>query len=1180
MTALAWRSLFCVTTVGLFLLTESNAGGQAFVNGSISGNVTDNTGAAVPAVTLTLTNLDTSAKLRAQTDSAGAYEFLNLPPGRYGLEAEKTGFQRLTRQPLIIEVNSGLRIDLTLPVGTVSETVTVTAETPLLQPETSALGQVVESRAVNELPLNGRNPMALVALVPGVVPQGQFGQSMVTLNPFAAGNVQINGGQANQSAAYWDGAPLNAIGYGNLQALIPSQDALQEFKVMTNNLSAEYDRFAGGIVNFTSKTGTNQYHGEAYEYLRNKVLNANNFFNNSAGLPVPAFTQNQFGGNLAGPIVIPHLYNGKDKTFFFVGYDGFRLRQGLPLLFTVPTVAERSGDFSNFRDASGNVIPIYDPATTRIDPTSGQYVRDQISCNGKLNVICPAKIDPTASVLTSLWGLPNRPGAQYTSVNNWAGNASQGGDTNQFTIRGDQNISDKQRIFGRYTRSLWDNLAIDPFHTNAYPLQIGTPENYTIQQGVIGDSYSFSPTIIGDFALSYLREAYTRTPGSLGYDLSKLGPAWALLNNQVTFRTLPVLAVSGITDFSSQETGSVIVDHSDDWTFRPNLSIIRGSHTIKFGADLWVSRYNYAQTNVPSGDFNFNQNFTASGPFSGVGGSGFASFMLGDAASGSALEVNEVATQVIYRAFYAEDNIRVNRKLTLNLGLRYDQEGPFSERFNRISTFLPAAESPLASPTGLPVNGAFALVNTPQRPGRNGYNMNLLQFAPRFGFGYQLTPKTVIRGGYGLFWLPPLSAGSENPSGDPVNSFSTPMVSSIDGGITPYSRLSNPFPNGIVQPPGRDPNFQSLLLGEGVSTFLANNPFTGYVQQWNLDVQQELPGGVFLDLAYAGSRGVHLPFIGQLNQLNPQYMPMRQALFNQVKNPFYGLIPSISALDTPTVPAEQLLLPFSQYNGVSITQNEFDSRYNSMQLKVQKRFGDGQQVLVSYTVSKLITNTDSLTGWLEAGGTTEWAIQNNYNLKAEESVATFDTPQRMVASYVLELPIGQGKKYLSGASGLTGKIVSGWGVEGITTLQKGFPLFLGTSQNLTGAFNAGSRPNFDLAACPHGANLSGSAESRLNEWFNTTCFVQPPAFTFGNVSRTLPNTRTDGLSNFDFSVFKNTTFGPESRMGIQFRAEIFNLFNTPQFGYPGMTVGTPQFGVISSQINQPRLVQFGMKFVF
>jgi len=408
-----------ILLMGLALVMPSRVWAQAFVNGAIVGTVTDNSGGVIPGVTMTLTNVGTAAKLTTQTGETGAYQFLNLPPGGYRLDAEKGGFERFSREPVIMEVNSNVKIDITLQVGATSQTVTVTGETPLLQTQTSSLGEVVGSRSVNELPLNGRNPMALVALVPGVVPQGQSGQSMVTLNPFGAGNFQINGGQANQSAAYWDGAPLNAIGYLNVQALIPTQDALQEFKVMTDNLQAEYDRFAGGIVNFTTKTGTNRIHGEAYEYIRNKVLNANNFFNNASGLAVPAFTQNQFGGNFGGPVVIPHLYNGRDKTFFFASYDGFRLRQGLPLLFTVPTMKERAGDFTDYLDANGNPIPIYDPASTVLDPTTQQYVRTQISCNGALNVICPAKLDPTAKVLANLWGMPNLPGQQPGNVNNW-----------------------------------------------------------------------------------------------------------------------------------------------------------------------------------------------------------------------------------------------------------------------------------------------------------------------------------------------------------------------------------------------------------------------------------------------------------------------------------------------------------------------------------------------------------------------------------------------------------------------------------------------------------------------------------------------------------------------------------------------------------------------------------------
>ena len=1165
----------------LLLFACSLAWGQAFTSGSIVGTVADSSGAIIPRVSLTLTNLGTTAKLTTESDNTGLYQFLNLPPGNYRVDAEKSGFVHFVQEPVHVLVNSSGRIDITLQVGAVTEQVTVTAETPLLQPQTSSLGQVVETRMTTELPLNGRNPLALVSLVPGVVPQGSSGQNPVTLNPFAQGNIQINGGAANQSAAYWDGAPLNTHGYFNLLALVPTQDALQEFKVQTDNLPAQYDRFAGGIISFSTKSGTNKLHGYAYEFLRNKVLNANTFSNNAAVVPVGAFTQNQFGGNAGGPIVIPHLYNGKDKTFFFASYDGFRLRQGLPLVFSVPEMAWRNGDFSDLRDTNGNLVPIYDPATTRKDPVTGNYIRDQISCNGTLNVICPDKVDPTAKILANLWGPPNAPGRQFTHVNNWVGNASNGGDMNELTFRLDQNASDKQRIFSRYTINKYMNLEIDPFHTHAYPLQIGTPEDTTTQQIVFDDSYSFSPTTVLDVELAYLRNGYSRTPASTGFDLSTLGPGWAPLNNVVNYRTLPNLVVSQISDFGSQETGSTIRDKSDDWVLQPNVSMIRGRHTWKFGADLRLSRFNYSQVNSPSGIFNFGQDFTQAGPLTAVGGFGFASFMLGDASGGGVYFNPPVATQNIYRAFYAMDDFHATRKLTLNLGLRYSQDGPFSERFNRISTFLVDVPNPLIANTSLPAKGMLALVDTPQRPSRTGFDLDKHQFGPRLGFAYQFAPKTVFRGGYGVFWLPnSVSWFGMNPAVDPVNLYNTPMTTSIDGGLTPYNRLADPFPAGVQGAPGRNPIYQQLTLGTGLwNTQVSNNPY-GYVQQWNLDVQQQLPASLFVDVAYAGSKGTHLPLVGgQLDQLPPQYLSMGNALFNSVANPYFGVI-TAGGLSGATVTAGQLLRPFPQFDGVQPVMNLGKSIYHSMQLKVQKPFTGGQNILVSYTVSKLISDVDSISGWLEPSGA-PWGMQDWYNRKADRSVSNFDVPQRLVASYVLDVPVGRGKKFLGTATGPANKLVSGWGIQGITTIQRGMPLAM-YAPNTSGSFGGGQRPNYDSSAagCANNAALSGSAVSRLGHWFNTACFVQPPPFTFGNVGRILPNVRVDGLSNFDFALVKNTFFGAEDRMAVQFRAEFFNLFNHPQFGYPGTSVGSPSIGVVSSQQNTPRLVQFALKFTF
>jgi hypothetical protein len=1171
---------------GTFLFPARLAQGQAFVNGTITGTVTDSSGAVVPQAALTLTNTGTAAQVTSQSDTAGRYQFPNLAPGQYRLDVVKEGFTRFTREPIVVLVNADVRVDVTLQVGAVSQSVEVTAETPLLQTESSSLGQVIETRSVNELPLNGRNPLALVALTPGVVPQGQSGLSPVTLNPFAAGNIQINGGAANMSAAYWDGAPINTTGYVNLLALVPSQDALQEFKVQTDNLPAQYDRFAGGIINFSTKSGTNQVHGEAYEFIRNKVLNGNNFFSNATGVPVAPFTQNQFGGTFGGPLVIPHVYNGKDKTFFFASFDGFRLREGLPLLFSVPTEAMRNGDFSGLVDANGNQIPIYDPTTTcgvagnPACATQGDYIRQQISYNGVLNVIPPNRIDPTDKILANLWGAPNTAGLQNGLINNWTGAASEGGDMNEFTIRADQNVSDKQRMFARYTINKYDNLPIDPFGTHAYPLEIGTPENTKTQQFVFDESYSFASTKVLDVELSYLRNHYTRTPQSLGFDLGTLGAAWAPLNNEVTFRTLPDISMLGLTDFSSGETGSTIRDETDDWGLLPNFTIIKGRNTIKIGGDFRLSRFNYCQTNNPSGSFSFDTGFTELGPTQPIGGFSFASFMFGAVSSGGVWSQNFAATQIIYRAAYVMDDVRATRKLSLNLGLRYSQEGPFSERFNRISTFLPNVPNPLIGNTSLPHDGMIALVDTPLRRSRNGTDMDDNMWGPRIGFAYQLTPNSVIRGGYGLFWLPNTVGflSGENPAWDEVNGFTTAMTSTINGGLTPYNYMSNPYPNGIIPPPGRNPVYALDLLGQGESVEFPSQPYAN-VQQWNFDIQQTLKGGVFVDAAYAGSKGTHLPAGMDIGQLPNQDESMGNSLLNFVTNPYYGIV-TTGGLSGPTVQEGQLLTPYPQYTGLYPAQYQGNSNYNAFQLKVQKRFNSGQTILVSYTNSKYFTDSEAVTSWLEAAGSGGFA--NNYDLHAERALSAYDISQRLVASYVLDLPVGYGKKFLSGATGPVNKLVSGWGMEGVTTVQTGFPIYIYNAVNTSFSWGGGQRPNYNSSApgCAHSPALSGSAVSRLDEWFNTGCWSQPANFTFGNVPRTEPNIRWGGMSDFDWAVVKNTSFGPEDKMRLQFRAEFFNLFNHPQFGPPGNCFGCSGFGVVSSQYNNPRLVQFALKFAF
>ena len=480
--------------------------------GSIVGTVTDVSQASVPGASVTLTNTGTSERRSAQTDADGHYEFVNLIPGHYRVDIDKGGFKHLTHDNIEIQVQAVVRVDGAMQIGEVGQTIEVSAAAQLLQTESSSLGTVVDERKVQEMPLNGRNVINLVTLVPGVVAQGQALTNPTGQNIFSFGNYQIGGGIAGQNATFLDGAPLN-VAQGSLIALIPTQDAMQEFKVQTNSLGPEFGRFAGGVINLTSKSGSNSIHGGLYEFLRNKVLNSNSFFNNSSGKPRPAFTQNQYGANVGGPII-------KDKTFFFFGWEGFRQRQGSPYLFAVPTLQQRAGDFSNTRTASGSLITIYDPQTNTCT-SSANCGTGVVRSPFPGNVIPSSRLDPAAKIISTYWGLPNTPGLPFTNLNNYSNNASIGGNNDEFTTRIDHMISDKQRIFGR--DSYWTNLSLPVQPYNNAVCADRCAETWISKAVVIGDTYTLSPTTIIDLRVTWLRFVYDRTPTTLGTDLTKFG---------------------------------------------------------------------------------------------------------------------------------------------------------------------------------------------------------------------------------------------------------------------------------------------------------------------------------------------------------------------------------------------------------------------------------------------------------------------------------------------------------------------------------------------------------------------------------------------------------------------------------------------------------------------------------
>lgn len=1140
-----------------FLLLCLAAAPLAAQTGGIEGTVKDPSGAAVAGAHVTLTNEDTNERRSQTTATAGAYAFPQVQPGRYRLEAEAAGFKKFIQPGIAIDVQQQVDIDPALAIGQTSESIEVTAETPLLQPNTSSLGQVVSNREITDLPLIGRNTLSLIGLTAGTQPVGPFGGIPARTNAYNQGYFSTSGSQVVSNETLIDGIPANAAIF-NAPAYVPVVDAVQEFKVQTNSFSAEFGRTGGGVVNMVTKSGTNQIHGSAYEFFRNNHLDSNNWFNNRAGQKLPYDNFNQYGGTIGGPVVIPRVYRGRDKTFFFFNYEGLREHRGLTQLFTIPTQAQLAGDFRG-----GPAI--YDPLTSRPDPARpGQFLRDAFPDN----VIPAGRLDPVAARVRSLYPAPNAAGTA-SGANNFVGNGSAPNTQDQYTGRLDHAISQSQRIFGRVSWSDVGRGGVDFFGNGAgwvNPGGGGVPLVFNARNAALGYTYTLTPTLLLDLRYGFVRQFVFKTPALTGIDLTTAGFP-AVLNQEVFLRALPAFSPSGYRALAPA-TSDLIHRADNTHSFGSGMNKVLQTHSIKFGFDYRFIPIGELQPNAPQGLFNFDSGFTGANPLaaSASSGSSVASFLLGYPSSGSIDYNPEVSISSRYYGLYIQDDWRVTRKLTLNIGMRYELETSRNERYNRLSWFDPGVANPIGPQVGLPnLRGGLEFAGVNGNP-RRQKTLDPLNFGPRFGLAYSLTPKTVLRGGYGLFYLPRTGDDTGQNLGSSGFFATTAYVSSIDGGVTPASRLSNPFPNGLVQPPGSSQGL-TTLIGQDLATVLYQDR-AAYSQDWNLDVQRELPGGILVDAAYSGAKGTRLPVDIQLNQLPDAALALGSQLIQQTPNPFYGTI-AVGSLSGKTIPYGQLLRPYPEFGNVNIRAwHEGNSTYHSAQLKGERRFSKGFSLLVAYTFSKMLTNAGSRT-------TTNFAnpgIQDSHNLSAEKAPGNVDVPQRFVASYNWELPFGPGRAFLN-TGGVIGKLAGGWQLNGITTAQGGMPLGLNTSNNQTGSFGGGSRPNNKGVS----AALSGSVESRLNRYFDPGVFSQPPAFTFGNTARTIGNLRAPGLLNFDFSAIKNTRF--RERLNVQFRAELFDLFNHPNFGAPGTTFGTGSFGVISSA-NDGRTIQFGLKLLF
>jgi len=1135
--------------------------------GTLEGRVTDVSGATVPEARVTITSNQTNTRTELTSNSAGSFVKPFLQPGLYSVSVEKQGFKRYTENNVRLNVQQTVSMEIVLPVGETTTTVEVSASSAQLSTASSTVSTVIGNKAIMDLPLNGRNPFALAALSPGVIPGG-------------GSTPWISGGRNASSEITIDGTsvilPENNVGI-NALAYTPPVDSVQEFSIVTNSLAAEYGRTGGGTINVSTRSGGNQFHGSGYEFLRNSKLDANNFFSNRNRIALGAFQRNQFGGTIGGPLSIPKLYNGKNRTFFFGSEQSTITRNASLFSATVPLPQWLNGDFSGLKNAAGADITVFDPLTAANDGT-GNFIRQPFAGN----ILPTNRLDAVATRARTFYVAPNsNPTNQFTQANNFNAASKAPSSAHQFDIRLDHNFSSKFTVFGRGSYNVSRSSPVNFFGNLGTPSGDGPTrtDNYNVS---LNANYTLNPTTIFNINYGLGRFESNRSAFSRGFDLTQLGFSSAIRNQAATQNLeFPRMNIAGVTSLG-QATFTTLSNVPYSHVLAASGTKVLTRHTLKAGGEWRKLFLNFTQLGNPSGAYSFNQGFTQRNPVQAVGTQGFglASFLLGTAADGSLSHDPQAASSSLYWGTYLQDDWKVTSRLTLNMGIRYDVDLPRTERFNRYSFFDINAASPIAGrvPAFPNLKGAMRFVNNDNR---YQVPVDRNNVSPRFGFAYKLNEKTVMRGAYALMYSGSMmqAAGASGSAGMEGFRGSTPMQPTLDGGRTVNAFLSNPYPNGFNLPLGSPdgPNSgASTNIGLGIGESFFNDWRNPVIQQWNFNIQRELPGNMVVEIGYAASKGNHLvDGEGSMtyNQLPASFGDLGNALNDPVPNPFFGVITNgSSALSQPNVVRSQLLRRFPQYTGVNAFRKpQANSNYHSLLVRVEKRFSNGLGFLLAFTGGKLIDDASQTVTFLGQAGNK----QDFYNRQAEKSISTQDVPQRFVFSGNYDLPFGKGRRMLSGMRPAAEVIIGGWQMNGILTFQKGTPVLITQNVNNTGLGSSGQRPNNNGTSAE---KTGGSRDSRIAQWFDTSVYSFAQAFRFGNASRTSPDVRNPGLRTLDFSLFKN--FRLRERASLQFRAEAFNATNTLQLGAPNAQLGSGSTGIIGGTAVGPRQVQLALRLSF
>ena len=1201
--------LFFLLVSGFIALSPPVAQAQVY-GGSLTGVATDPSDAVVPGANVVLTDDEKGFKYAASTDSDGRYILRNLPLGKYSLMVTAAGMRPHTQSGIVLTVGQNAQADAHFELQGTAETVSVMAEATMLETQDASTGQIVNRKFINDLPLTSRSVFSLALIAPGITQAagGSFGLNAGSVNFIS------NGGRNSEADIVMDGASqTNQENNSGITTALytPPVDAVQEFNVQQNTYSADIGFGGNTIINVVTRSGSNQFHGSLYEFLQNSALNSNNWFNNLAGVGISPRKQNQFGGTFGGPI-------RKDKTFFFVDYQGTRTRSQGTARSGVASLAERQGDFGEVCtrvggsfDSSGKCSAasgqIWDPYSSTYSASAGGAVRSAfVPFNNFATYVSPGNpklvgtpyelptragnlIDPVALKMMQYYPLPNLGvgTASYNYLNNWIGANGSRSNDDRFDVKIDHRLSDNSQLSGRLSHSVGTSEGVNCFGNIADPCTQG-PNDGHAWSSALNFNHTFSPTLVLSLTYGYVR-SFAHTHG-VAQDFKDFNPVTTLGLPQYMLTsgyiaTPNIQLGNGYQAVSSQNLGSqtfsILQYPLDTHDLSASMDKIKGKHEFKFGYEGRMHRISFLQVGYPGGNFSYSQTGTSQSPSGSSGGDALASLMVGFPQGGSGYGVDvAVTTQNFAHAWYFQDNWRPTNRLTVNLGLRYELTLPRTERFNRMSWIDPSVASPLQVP-GMPnlMGGLEFAGNGDRTP----YNVDPVNFGPRVGIAYRAKGDIVIRTGYGIFYDAIKGAASGTGGGGFTGfNWNTPLLLTYQSdGATPWGRISNPFPQGIQLPPGSS---LGLLtgVGLGISGPIKTWNNTPYMQTWNLGVQREFKGNVLVDVNYLGTKGTHLYFggAGSLNYLGSwvETAPSNQItqLNTKVTNPFYGIITNpASSLSSATVTYNQLLKPYPQFSGFGGPDPPVaNSIYNSLQVRVEKRFSKGLQLLGTYVFSKSIDNSSAACGcttWL--GGAT--SLQDPNRRYLERSVSQFDIPQVLQFSYVYQLPFGKGKQFGNRWNGALDAVLGGWQTNGLWRFDNGMPLALGLSTSQALPTYGGQRPNL------LGPLTRNNGSNWLNQYFaNPQNAVTPAAFTVGNAPKDISTARAPGTATSALSLFKQFPLPIREGSLLEFRAEAFNALNHPQFSAPNLTVGSSAFGKVTGQANAPRQVQLGLKLYF